>query len=436
MIEYLRYIKHLRNSRFVRNVFLVATGTAGAQAITLAFSPVITRLYGPEAFGLLGIFMALVTIVDPIAALTYPTAIVLPKEDSEARGIAWLSFITALVISILVAIVFLIFGNSLAILLNVSELGALIMLVPLVIIFSALVQISQQFLIRKKQFKIRARVDVLQALIVNSTKSLFGIFKPLGSLLVIIYTLGIALYATLMSFSAKKANIHLNENNSPLSTKSLLILAKKYNDFPLYRTPSITIQHFMASMPVLMLGGLFGPAAAGFYALGRRILNAPAQLIGNAVGDVFYPRIAEASNRGENLSKLILKATATLAAVGILPFGLIAATGPWLFGFVFGQEWVIAGEYARWLSLISFCNLIDGPVKKGILVMNLQFSFLVFNVCAAILRIGALACGALIFKSALTAVIFYSMVGGFSWLMLIPYVLFKSKVKWVEASIK
>lgn len=66
---------------FVRNVLAVVTGTATAQAITIAFAPVITRLYGPESFGQLGAFMALLNVLAPIAALTYPIAIVLPKKD-------------------------------------------------------------------------------------------------------------------------------------------------------------------------------------------------------------------------------------------------------------------------------------------------------------------------------------------------------------------
>jgi IS5 family transposase len=69
-------------------VAVVASGTAGAQAITMGFSPVITRLYGPEAFGLLGVFMAMVQVLVPAAALTYPIAIVLPKEDRDARVLA------------------------------------------------------------------------------------------------------------------------------------------------------------------------------------------------------------------------------------------------------------------------------------------------------------------------------------------------------------
>lgn len=58
----LNYAKRLTKSKFVRNVAIVATGTAGAQAITMAFAPIITRLYGPEAFGLLGTFMAILAI--------------------------------------------------------------------------------------------------------------------------------------------------------------------------------------------------------------------------------------------------------------------------------------------------------------------------------------------------------------------------------------
>ena len=73
-------IKKLTQSKFIRSVVLVAGGAAGAQAITMAFAPIITRFYGPEAFGLLGTFTAILGIVMPIAALSYPIAIVLLHE--------------------------------------------------------------------------------------------------------------------------------------------------------------------------------------------------------------------------------------------------------------------------------------------------------------------------------------------------------------------
>ena len=56
----------------MRSVAVVTSGNAGAQAITLASAPFITRLYGPEAFGVLGAYMAVVTIASPVVALAYP----------------------------------------------------------------------------------------------------------------------------------------------------------------------------------------------------------------------------------------------------------------------------------------------------------------------------------------------------------------------------
>ena len=87
---------------------MVATGNAGAQTIAVAFAPIITRLYGPEAFGMLGMFVAMVGLLTPVAALAYPMAIVLPKEDSEAKGIAQVSVYTTLGVSALVALMLLI----------------------------------------------------------------------------------------------------------------------------------------------------------------------------------------------------------------------------------------------------------------------------------------------------------------------------------------
>src|SRR5690625_2405156 len=91
----------IKNSQFVRNVSIVATGTVGAHVISIAVSPIITRLYGPEAFGIMGTFNSLMSIIIPIAALTYPYAIVLPKKDEEAVSIMRLSIIISILISLI-----------------------------------------------------------------------------------------------------------------------------------------------------------------------------------------------------------------------------------------------------------------------------------------------------------------------------------------------
>src|SRR5690554_4295982 len=135
-MHFLARIKQLGQSKFARNVAIVATGTAGAQAITMAFASVITRLYGPEAFGMLGTFMAILGVLTPIAALTYPIAIVLPKSDADAKSLAKLSAILALVIAAITAIVLLVAGGWIAEALSLGAIAGFLLLIPVAMLFS------------------------------------------------------------------------------------------------------------------------------------------------------------------------------------------------------------------------------------------------------------------------------------------------------------
>lgn len=423
----LNYAKRLTKSKFVRNVAIVATGAAGAQAIAMAFAPIITRLYGPEAFGLLGTFMAVLAIATPIAALTYPIAIVLPKLDRDALGLAKLSTLLAFFMASLLAVIILFFGDSLAALLSLESIAEFLLLLPIAMLFSAFYQILQSWLIRKKQFKITARIDVIQALTLNSAKVGIGWFQPVGIALIIIATLGHALHALLLWLGMRKQPGALAEANERENVSSIKELAYRHKDFPYFRAPQVAINSLSQSLPILMLASFFGPAAAGFYSLGRTVMSVPTTLIGKSVGDVFYPRIAEAVHHKENLFSLILKATLALASVGFVPFVLVIAFGPWLFSFVFGAEWVTAGEYARWLALWMYFAFLNRPTVVAIATLGIQGFFLAYEVMSILLRALALYIGFTVYSSDLMAVRLFSIAGVFLNLLLIFYVMKKCR---------
>jgi O-antigen/teichoic acid export membrane protein len=417
--------KSLGKSKFVRNVAIVATGTAGAQAITMAFAPVITRLYGPEAFGMLGTFMAILGVLTPIAALTYPIAIVLPKSDADAKSLAKLSAILALVIAAVTAIVLLVAGGWIAEALSLGAIAGFLLLIPIAMVFSAYQQILTQWLIRKKQFKITARVAVIQALTINSAKAGVGWFHPVGAALIVIATIGHALHAALLwSGIRSRETAHPNQDES---TGTIRELAKRHRDFPLFRAPQVALNGLSQSLPILMLASFFGPAAAGFYTLGRTVMGVPSALIGGAVGDVFYPRIAEAANNKEKLFSLVLKATAALAAVGFLPFFIVIAFGPWLFSFVFGAEWRDAGEYARWIALWMYFMFMNSPCNKTIPILKVQGLYLFFTVFTILIRLAGLTVGYLVFSSDLVAIAIFGASGAVINIALISIVLVLSK---------
>jgi len=65
-------------SDFKKNVLTLMAGTTIAQAIPIAISPILTRLYTPEEFGLFALFLAIVSIFGVVATMRYEMAIVQP----------------------------------------------------------------------------------------------------------------------------------------------------------------------------------------------------------------------------------------------------------------------------------------------------------------------------------------------------------------------
>jgi O-antigen/teichoic acid export membrane protein len=419
----LEKILKYKNSRFLRNVIVVASGTAVAQIITVAFSPVITRLYGPEAFGLLGTFLALTHTLSPLAGLSYPAAIVLPKDDTEAEGIVRLSRNISLGISLSILLVLLIAGDFAVGSFNLGKIGYFIYLAPVTIIFASYYQSSQQIMLRKKLFKLNAKVTVIQALLLNLAKSCIGLFYPLASVLIVIAAIDNAFLAAMQSITIKRSK---KWNPGP-DKVSLRHIAKKYYDFPVYRAPQSFINNAAENLPVLLLAGFFGPAAAGFYSIGRKVLTMTTRFIGKSVENIFYPYIADAANQRKTLSRPLIKTIIALALTGIIPFGSVMICGPWLFRIVFGPDWVKAGEYARWIALWTFFIFINQPAAAILPVLSLQKLFLYYEILSTCLLAAGICLGFYLFSNDLYAIAIFCVLGGLLNAFLIVVVIKKVK---------
>jgi O-antigen/teichoic acid export membrane protein len=414
---------------FVRNVAVVAGGTAVAQAITVAFSPVITRLYGPEAFGLLGAFTSVVSILTAIASLCYPYAIVLPPEDEDGLRLLHLSLAVAVIMASLVAAIAVPFRDRIASLLGLETVAPYLLLVPIVVLLSAMSQAYDQWLIRKKLFRTSSGIAVAQALVVNAAKIGAGIGAPGAGALIAIASGGYGLHALLARWASRATPQCVRSERGPgwgLTDERMRSLAHEYRDFPLYRTPQIALNTFSRNLPVLMLTALFGPTVAGLYALGQRVLSLPATVISQAVGKVFEQRIAESAYQQRRLQPVLIKTTIGLAAIGLVPFGLVIAYGPSLFGLVFGPDWHTTGVYARWMALWLFFGFINVPSVKTVPLLSLQGHLLVLEVGTVLARVAGVVLGALVFHDAATAVALFSTAGTLSYISLIVAVIWLS----------
>ena len=422
-------LKLVLKSSGIRNIALVASGTAVSQIISFSIIPFVTRLYGPKEYGLLGVYSSVSMILSTVAALGYPSSIVLPRKDIDALILSKISIYVSVIMSFLLTIFILLFGDYFLKIFDADDISPYIYLLPFSMIVSTLGVVFSQWLIRKKAYGNTVGYSVVTSLIVAINKVGLGYFYPTAFILIISNLLGSFLgsvfgfFSWLRSGSLKAIKI----KGSSESWRKYFEVAADYGDFPIFRTPQNLINMFSQSLPVLFLASYSGASSAGYYTLVKSALGLPAALIGSSVISVLYPRIAEAIHDGENVYKILLRATYGMAAVGIWPFLAVVIAGPFLFATVFGREWMMAGHYAQLLSAWFFFQYLNKPVVAAIPALTLQRGLLFYEVFSTGFKVVALCAGLIYFKNDVIALALFSSFGVISYVCLILWVLSCSK---------
>lgn len=420
-------IKALKQNKLIRNILILIGGTAGAQLITLLASPIITRLYSPEAIGMLGSFIAVLAVLLPVAALSYPMAIVLPKKNNEAIKIANLSLSIVITFSLIVLVVFFIFREKLCSFLGMPSSDAFFIAIslPCAVLISTFLAICSQWVIRHKLFKLSSQAIISQSFILNSLKVGLGFIVPFGKTLIILSIVGAfihSLFLFLMIKYKKKKEVWI-----PTGCRFNKPVAKEYITFPKYRSPQGLLANLNQNMPVVLLASLFGPIPAGLYTLCRSTLLIPVTLIAKSVNDVLFPQINEAYINSKAISPLIIKATWGLALLALPPLIVFVIAGPEIFAFVFGQDWAKAGNLSQWLTLWFYFSFINRACVAAIPVLRLERFLLVNSILNFLLSALGFYLGYSFFDGYLYAIAIYSVFGIIPQVLIISFVIISAK---------
>ena len=408
-------------NNFLKNFAIIASGTALAQIINLAAIPIITRLYGPEAYGMMGGFMSIVNILAPLSALSYPIAVVLPRKDNVSNTIVRLSLILGIVTSVMVLI-----GLMLYFLLKKnSELQIwYIAVIPLTMLVLPLQQSGLQWLIRKKQYSAIAKVSVIQSILLNTLKIAVGF--PLHGMktLVVITAVGYWLQALQFLYNAKKNGLNILNGKFFRNIPKITCV---YSDFPIYRTPQVLVNALSQSLPIFVIAYYFGTMQVGYFSLAQTILGAPVTLLTGALSNVLFPKITQKVNNKELISPLIKKSFLGLVTLSTLIYITVILFGPQLFSLIFGHEWETGGLYGRWMALYCIFWLSARPAIDAIPSLKIQREFLIYEICSLSLRFMGLIVGVFIYNDSVHAMILYSIVNSLCYFSLSLFVLWKSR---------
>ncbi|TCI36214.1 hypothetical protein EVJ29_06870 [Exiguobacterium sp. SH4S7] len=406
-------------STFLKNVLILSTGTAGAQLINFLFSPVLTRIYGPDSFGVLGLYTSLITIGLPLISLSLYLAIPLPKEKNEVLKLTFSSLKIVIIGSIGIFFVLILSKEYIISTFEIENLNSLFLLVPLGILLSGILLIFQTLNIKLGKFKDNSYAILIGTIISNASKLGVGLYFSNALILIILTMLGFIVQIVILLKNGIYVILKEFQTGNIFTGYSVKQSLKKYSDFPLYRSPEMFLNAAAHSVPVIVLTSLFSPSAAGYYSLAIMVLSQPTQLVSESIGNVLYPAMAEKFNNNSKITPQILKVTGLLCLIGVIPFGIIILFGPPIFTIVFGGKWSEAGEYAQWISFWSFFLFINRPSTKALMVMSKQSFQLKFTMIVSLIRIISIVVTALLTNSALIAVATFSVIGVISNIFLI-----------------
>ncbi|MPL94980.1 hypothetical protein SDC9_41143 [bioreactor metagenome] len=376
---------------FGKDVGKLVIGTIIAQIIGICLIPVITRIFGPELFGVAAVFTSITTLLLVISCMKYDQAIILPKDDADAGALCILCVIIVSVISAIVLLLFIFFGDVISSFLNSPLLEPYLILVPLFLFISGIYMMLGFWNTRKKRFGIQSVSMIVQTISGNGLKAGFGILELVNAgSLIIGQIIGTLASLFVLSIQVIRNDLHLFKNS--FSLKSILSMAKKYKKFPLIETWSDLMQNLSLQLPVLMLTAFFSSTIVGYYSLGYTVLLIPLSLVGNSIAQVFRQRGAVVV-RDNGLKPLVEDVALVMLLLTIIPMIILMTLGGDLFGIIFGSEWIESGVYLQILSIWAIVFFIMTPIESTFTIVEKQEWRVKANIINLIAQFSALIIG-------------------------------------------
>jgi O-antigen/teichoic acid export membrane protein len=396
----------LPRTEFGRGVVTLASGTIIAQAIPIAISPILTRLFDPAELGALAFYLSVVAIAAVLATGRYELAIPLARRNAEAFELLRVAIGLSIVVSTLCGVLLYSFAGDLARLSSIESWGnSLLAWVPIGVLLTTIGMALSYWCNRSGLYKRMATARVAQAAVTAGVQISAGIAGVGSAALLAASAIGQATLVTLLgrvTWQRDRARIFRRRPYGWLAA------VRRHRDFPKFMIPGQLANVASAQAPILLLAIFFGPAMAGYYALAERVLLLPTSIIGSAVGDVYRQHAAAAFHATGNCRDLYLRTARRLAILAMAPLVIMVTLGPPVFALVFGQYWRPAGEVAAVLAPMAFFQIISSPLSQTVLLARMHRLDMLWQFVRLLFAVGAFVVAYVLGKDHLVAVGLYA----------------------------
>lgn len=379
--------KILSKEESSRNILTLMTGTSIAQAIPIAISPLLTRIYTPNDFGIYALFISIATIFGSIANARYEMAIMLPHKDEDALNIAALGILISTILSCALLVIVVSFNSSIATLIGNNDIGFWLYFIPLSVWLFGLFNVLKYFNLRKKNYKDIATANIYKSVATATIQLSLGFLKPGATGLVS----GQIISGAIANTKLLKNILLETDIKKIIAIKKMKALAVRYKDFPMFSLWATLSNTLSVNLFNILISAYYSVATLGLYALVQRVLGIPASILGSSIGEVFYQQASVEKRETGTAIKSFKSTFKKLLMISIIPFTLLYVTVEDLFELVFGEDWRSAGEIAKIFIPLFFIKFIVSPLslfnqvnKKNRVAMLWQFGLLFITVAIVV----------------------------------------------------
>lgn len=394
----------LIKSAGVRNFAKLLSANVVAQVIGLIVYPILTRIYSPEDFGLLNLFLSIGNVLVVLSLADYYYAIVLPKQEKDAVALTHISSILLLITVVLVALsVF--FSRPISQLFKSPSLAIYYWMMPIYVLVMGAWNILNYWYIRKKSFGRISGYQMSLSLLSAGGKIGLGRVGILQGGM--IYSIVLAPLISLLSSMA----LSFRKTLRPLlywSWNDVRNQAKEYRNFPLFVLPRSFINVLAGQLPILLLTPFFGSKLVGLLSMALLLGYTPIGTITRALYQVLYQHTTERVHASAKIGDVLWRFIGYGSCVIVPSFALIAIVLPDLSAWLLGEEWRVVGEYIRWMLPWLYFSLLTGSTCYLSDVFMLQKKGLFFEVLLAVCRVAGLCVG-IVSQDFMTAIAAYSI---------------------------
>lgn len=342
-----------------------------------------------------------------ISSLKFEHAIPITTSRGATLNLVVLNVIILIIWSIITFLFIFFFGSFISRILDTQGIENYLLLIPVGLLFGGLYNIAYQWALKEKAFKLISRTKISQGTGLSIGKIGVGLINasPFGLITGHIIGKSAGVFSLISRFRKTYSGMyHL------VSKKRLNWSFTRFRKFPLFTLPAQLLAAGGQRLPVFIITGIYGLDIVGQFGLSEMIVSIPVVLIGTAVGDVFYSEVAEKGRKNpKEILQLSNRLIRSLTLLGIAPTLVLLFFGPLLFSFVFGENWIMAGEMAQILGVLAFVRLIFTPISRVYILYERHVALLLFNGLRIIMILLSFGIAHYLNYSYLNALIFYTI---------------------------